>query len=78
MAGLTGPFQRGSSYYLMVVFQLNHPLQKTYCVGAMQKPLPIDQSTLPTVAMPTVRHTLQYIHGGTPLPMYPIETTPNV
>jgi integrase len=31
--------------------------------GAVQKPLPIDQSTLQTVAMPTVRHSLQDIHG---------------
>ena len=91
MAGLTGLFQRGSSYYLQVVLPLNHPLQKTYkngkfvqslgrcsyrdairngtikraevLYGAVQKPLPIHQSTLQTVAMPTLRHSLQDIHG---------------
>ena len=31
--------------------------------GAVQKPLPIDQSTFQTVAKPAVRHSLQDIHG---------------
>ena len=31
--------------------------------GAVQKPLPIDQSTLQTVTKPVVRHSLQDIHG---------------
>jgi hypothetical protein len=33
MAGLTGRFQRGSSYYLQVVLPLNHPLQKIFKNG---------------------------------------------
>jgi hypothetical protein len=37
MAGLTGLFQRGSSYYIRVVLPLSHPLRNTFKNGKLVK-----------------------------------------
>ncbi len=77
MAGLTGLFQRGSSYYPQVVLPLNHPLQKTYKNGKFVQSLgrctyrdAIRDGTIKraqvlygAVQKPVVRHSLQDIHG---------------
>jgi len=64
MAGLTGLFQRGSSYYLQVVLPLHHPLQAKYKNGKFVASLG-HCSYRDAVKRGTIKRA-EVLYGGTP------------